>query len=111
MNHPLLSILLPVSITAAVWCTLFAIASVSYPARAEMPEVTKQEMYQQLNEWRKEIVKLRYTEYCASVTPPPASLIAAIQQGVEAKHPSAGEAMKWLDQVMEKYAEKGCGDA
>lgn len=86
---------------------LFMIGS----GRAETPEVSKQDMYQQLNEWRKEIVKLRYTDYCASVVPPPAGLIAGIQQGVEAKAPAAIEAMEWLERVMEKYAEKGCGDA
>lgn len=68
-----------------------------------------------LNEWRKEIVRLQYTDFCASVKPlsPQAMQVMqqVIAQGEEAKHPVATELKQWFERIAEKYAEKGCGDA
>lgn len=70
---------------------------------------------QMLNEWRKEIVRLQYTDFCSAVKPlsPQAMQIIqqVIKQGEEAKHPIAIELKQWFEGVAEKYAERGCGDA
>lgn len=92
-----------------------AFALLYAPSAWSQEPTQKQLDYQMLNQWRKEIVQLQYSDFCASVRPlSPAAmqvLKQVIEQGKEAKHPVATELETWFESIMEKYAEKGCGDA
>jgi hypothetical protein len=82
------------------------------PSRAQQTE--KQIEYGMLNEWRKEIVRLQYTDFCASVRPPSPQMMQILQsviaRGKEAKHPVADEMEAFFSRIAEQYKEKGCGD-
>lgn len=92
--------------------TFFALILAAMVAQAQDQ---KQLDYQMLNQWRKEIVRLQYTDFCATVkAPSPAMqsiLKQVIEQGKEQKHPVADEIESWFGSIMEQYKEKGCGDA
>jgi hypothetical protein len=78
-------------------------------------QTEKQIEYGMLNEWRKEIVRLQYTDFCASVKLPSPAMMQVLKQviaqGKEAKHPVADEMEAFFSGLAEQYAAKGCGDA
>lgn len=59
----------------------------------------------------KEILRLQYTEFCATVKPPPAALMTAVQEGAKAGNTDAQIAFMWLLRIQERYEQNRCGDA
>lgn len=104
----------PRLITCVVIVLALSFGAGVYSARADEP-TQKQLDYQMLNQWRKEIVALQYTDFCNSVKKPSPGMMQVLQQviaqGKEAKHPVADEIEQWFGSIMEQYAKKGCGDA
>lgn len=85
-----------VAVIAFLFCAIFF-----QPARAESVTVDQ----------AKEILRLQYTEFCATVRPPPAALMTAVQEGAKAGNTDAQIAFMWLLRIQERYKENGCGDA
>lgn len=59
----------------------------------------------------KEIMRLQYTEFCATVKLPPQSLVTVVQQAAQAGNEEAAIAFMWLVRIIERYKQNGCGDA
>lgn len=97
-----------ISRVVIVACMIGFVASVVF---AQSLSQQQQLDYQMLNKWRKEIVQLQYTDFCASVKPPPKALFEAIDRGVALQDEGAKKTKEWLDKIMEQYVSKGCGDA
>lgn len=64
-----------------------------------------------LREYKKELLRLQATEFCANVKLPPRQFIMNIQAGVQAGSPEAKALWEWLAPILEHYTEVGCGDA
>lgn len=87
---------------AAVGALLFAIALLgAITCRAESVTLDQ----------AKEILRLQYTEFCATVKPPPKSLIEAVQTAAQAGNTDAQIAFMWLTRIMERYEKNRRGDA
>jgi 4-amino-4-deoxy-L-arabinose transferase-like glycosyltransferase len=59
----------------------------------------------------KEILRLQYTEFCATVKMPPQGLITGVQAAAQAGNEDAQIAFMWLIRIIERYKQNGCGDA
>jgi hypothetical protein len=96
------------------YAAIFAAAFFGMGWCSARAQTEKQIEYGMLNEWRKEIVRLQYTDFCASVKLPSPQMMQILQsviaQGKEAKHPVADEMEAFFGRIAEQYKTKGCGD-
>lgn len=59
----------------------------------------------------KEILRLQYTEFCATVRKPPQQLVDAINAAMKEDPNTWLPVVLWFNAISEKYAKAGCGDA
>lgn len=88
-----------VLISAAIFAG--TIALMPHRARAESLTVDQ----------AKEILRLQYTEFCATVKMPPQGLIVSVQAAAQAGNEEAAVTLAWLGRIVERYRKNGCGDA
>jgi hypothetical protein len=95
---------------AAVGALLFAIAllgAVGHARSQDWPD----EADRAPALYMKQILRLQASEFCATVKPPPAALMTAVQEGAKAGNTDAQIAFMWLLRIQERYQKNGCGDA
>jgi hypothetical protein len=79
--------------------------------QASRPEIVlDQPLINQLQLFEKEIARSRYTEFCATVTMPPAAVIDHLEAASQAGNAEAQVLFMWVFRLMERYKENGCGD-
>ena len=72
--------------------------------------VLDQQLIHQLHLFEKEIARSQYTEFCATVTMPPAGVIERVEAAARAGDAYASVLYMWVFRLMERYKQNGCGD-
>ena len=81
------------------------------PPKASRPEIVlDQPLINQLQLFEKEIARSRYTEFCATVTMPPAAVIDHLERESQAGDIQAQVLFMWVFRLIERYKQNGCGD-
>jgi hypothetical protein len=87
---------------ACIFVGLFILGLLAFgiPARAQAD-----------SEYTKQILRLQYTEFCATVKKPPSALAEALNQSVGQDPKTWLPVIVWWNAIAEKYKAAGCGDA
>jgi hypothetical protein len=72
--------------------------------------VFDEQLVDQLHLFEKEIARSQYTEFCATVRMPPASVIEHLEAASRAGDAHAQVLFMWVFRIIERYKEDGCGD-
>lgn len=67
--------------------------------------------WSQNREVAKEILRLQYTEFCATVKKPPQVIAEALNNAMAQDPKMWMPAIIWWNAIVAKYQEAGCGDA
>ena len=63
------------------------------------------------SEWVKQVLRLEYTTFCATVKKPPPQLVDAINEAMKQDPKTWMPVVIWFNAIAEKYQKAGCGDA
>lgn len=93
-----------------------AIVLCTYKAHAQRVDSMTSEQRQQQNEldlrfMQKEIAKMRYSEVCATIKPPPAGYMDEVKSEADKGSVPNQRLFMWLYRIYEAYEKAGCGDA
>ena len=72
--------------------------------------VLDQQLIHQLRLFEKEIARSQYSEFCATVTMPPAAVIEHLEAASRAGDAHAQVLFMWVFRLIERYKENGCGE-
>lgn len=73
--------------------------------------VLNQEEIDQLRMFKKDIAKLQYSEFCATVKLPPKAYVEAVMTAAQAGNTDAQSIANWMGPILDRYSKNGCGDA
>jgi hypothetical protein len=62
-------------------------------------------------EYQKQMLRLSYTEFCATVGPPPQVIANALNEAMKQDPKTWLAAVLWWNQIADKYKEAKCGDS
>lgn len=84
-----------------VGLAILALLAFGVPAKAEEPN----------SEWVKQVLRLEYTTFCATVKKPPPQLVDATNEAMKQDPKTWMPVVIWFNAIAEKYAKAECNDA